>query len=125
MNSLIYEDTEIITNPKGEYASIISLKSLKDVSYLKSGFVSYLESKRREYNSSVFKIHAGLKTIVCLDHCSAEYFFNAPRSILDRESQKRFGPLALRPEMIGKSCPALVSNGENHTKSRTINRRYT
>lgn len=105
---------------KGKYASHLSISPLKEGAFLGKQLVTYLEELRDKHNASVFRIHAGLKTVVCLDYVSAEFYFNAPRDILEREATPRFGPIAVRPELLKGACPALVSAGKLHDNSRDL-----
>ena len=110
---------EILKVP-GRYASPFSFTPLKEAGAIAKNLVSHLEEKRVKYDSSVFHIHSGLQTIACLDHVSAEFYFNASTNLLARENKKRFGPIAVRSELLGGACPALVSTGTQHEKSRKL-----
>ena len=105
---------------RGDFAPSLSMRPLKEVKELTYNLVNYLEKLRDKHRSSVFKIHPGIKTIVCLDHISATFYFNAPRTVLEREDKPRFGPLAVRPELLRGSCPALVASGEKHDHVRQL-----
>lgn len=105
---------------QGNFSLPLSLSPLKEAGKLVNHLADYLEEHRKKYNASVFKIHPGLKTVVCLDHASAEFYFNASQSVLEREELPRFGPLAVRPDLLGGSCPTLLASGKVHGDARAF-----
>lgn len=55
-----------------------------------------------------------------MDHASAEFYFNASQTVLEREELPRFGPLAIRPGLLGGSCPTLLASGNTHGDARAF-----
>ena len=110
---------EVLEVP-GQYARPFSMEPLKGIKSMMNPLVSYLEEKQKAYNSSVFRVHPGIRSVACLDHISAEFYFNAPTNLLARENKRRFGPIAVRSKLLGEACPALTSTGTQHEKSRGV-----
>ncbi|KAJ3022484.1 UNVERIFIED_CONTAM: hypothetical protein HDU68_009130 [Siphonaria sp. JEL0065] len=80
-----------------------------------------LRQKKKNGNKSVFKAHPGLRAIFLTDHAAATVYFNAPTTILDRESVLRFGPLRLSSSFMQAATPALPSGpGNNHDAARAL-----
>lgn len=105
----------------GAYASPLSVSPLFEAKRFTFELGNYLAERQAAVgHKPVFKLHAGLRSIACTDHASGAFYFDAPRSVLEREPQQRFGPLALRQILTGGCNPALVASGEQHARSRGL-----
>jgi cytochrome P450 len=82
---------------------------------------SWVETHQKKYDgATVFISEAGMRTVTVTDAVAAEYIFNAPVSLLTRMDNNGFGPLVLRPEMVGPIQPALVASGTCHHQARAF-----
>lgn len=80
------------------------------------------KGRKERGNHTVFKIHAGIKAIACLDNVSAEFFFKASPEVLDRDGQKRFGPFSARPALMNGAHPLVFETGQKHRSVRVLKR---
>src|SRR5437660_1319662 len=86
--------------PEGEVFGSWSLGPLTSMKKIASGFVPYLRAERVRAGVSVFRIHIGQPFVVASDAVSADFFFRADPTLLDRGSPGTFGPVGLRPQVV-------------------------
>lgn len=105
----------------GSYHPLWSVNPFKEGLKMAGHSFKLAEKGRKKYNSSVFKMHPGLKSIFCCDHISVEFFLNASQDLLERESTSQdIVGLHFRKEFIGKAELALTAYGKEHSKLRAL-----
>ena len=105
----------------GDFAHPLSLVPLHEARRFNLQLGDYWREKQAGvHHAPVFKLHAGLRTIAFTDHRSGQFYFEAPRSVLEREPEQRFGFIALQQALTGGCHPALVSAGAQHDRSRAL-----
>ncbi|CAM9689272.1 unnamed protein product [Ascophyllum nodosum] len=113
------EDVEVLV-PPGKHYPWYSLQPLVQAATWASSPGTYFKNLVKENDGApVFKCHPGIASIAFTDHSTAEWFFNQPETVLDRQDGPYFGPLKCSREYLNGSLPALVTNiPEKHSAVR-------
>lgn len=109
----------------GTYHGSLSLKPLFEVMSFIKNCDDYTKNGRADANSSIYRAHPGIKSVMVTDMAGLDYIFDAPPEELDRlEDEPGFGGLSLnRFEMLEGVIPALVAHtrpGGNHDAGRAL-----
>jgi hypothetical protein len=79
---------------------------------------SWVDKRKAEAGTPVFFANLGIPNIVVTDVVAASFILSAPKDVCDRMDNTGFGPIALRPQMIGPIRPAIVARGEDNARPR-------
>ncbi len=99
-------------------------KSPALVSLLRFGYFfnkksySWPKKKAAECGAPVFFANLGMHCAVVTDVVAASHIFGLPTDVSDRLGNMGFGPLVLRPQIVGPIEPALVASDESNAESR-------
>ncbi len=86
--------------------------------FFNSNTLSWPEEQAAEFGAPVFFSHLAMPTVVVTDPVSAAHIFEAPEDVCDRLGNLGFGPLVLRPRIVGPIQPALVARDAENARSR-------
>ena len=79
------EDEKVLVPPGKHYPSY-SLQPLEQAAAWASSPGTYFKNLVEENDGApVFKCHPGIASIAFTDHSTAEWFFNQPETVLDRQ----------------------------------------
>ncbi len=95
-----------------------SLGSLLQFRKFYDSIQSWPAAQEAKFGAPVFGADLIMPSIVITDVTAAGYIFAAPKDVCDRIGNLGFGPLALRPRIIGPIKPVLVSKDEENAQSR-------
>ena len=112
------DDAQETTALRGNWHGPLSMQPLKEAKQFLEQLGSYIEAQQRASGATVFRLHAGVRAIALTDHVSGSFFFKAPRTLLERERMRGFGPVTVEPFATGESYPTLVDRGASHDNSR-------
>ena len=79
---------------------------------------SWPEEQAAKHGAPIFYAHLILPTVVVTDPVAAAHVFETPTEVCDRLGNFGFGPLLLRPEIVGRHEPALVAKDATNTQAR-------
>lgn len=95
-----------------------ALRSALQFAKFYGNIFNWPEAQAAKLGAPVFCTNLMMPSVVVIDAVAAAHIFAAPKGVCDRLGNFGFGPLVLRPRIVGKNQPALTARDAENARDR-------